>query len=406
MKRLLLLLLFPIFGAGCAGTKPMPTVDYVDIDRFMGDWYVIANIPTFLEEGAHNAVESYRLAEDGTIDTTFTFNKGAPNGPLKVYTPRGFLIDKSSNAVWGMQFIWPFKAEYRTNTYRRTQLEDWREQYLATKIEPIVLPKARDLLERHRARGDELIIITATNRFITEPIARRLGVVHLIATEAEMVAGEYTGNVAGTPCFQAGKVTRLLAWLQQHRQSLEHSWFYSDSHNDLPLLERVDHPVAVDPDDRLRAHAAQQDWPVISLRGDQPAPVQYHRRLLCGLQRDAVVARLAADGTDLGHGQHAQVAVGLDAAQVDLHAAGRVAELGEVLVELADPTAQGGILLDEYDLLATLGGLDGGLHVARVDGAGFRLAAGFAVLAGPEVALGEEVDQVAELQVEGYFDGA
>ena len=151
-------------------------------------------------------------------------------------------------------------------TYRRTQLEDWREQYLATKIEPIVLPKARDLLERHRARGDELIIITATNRLITEPIARRLGVVHLIATEAEMVAGEYTGNVAGTPCFQAGKVTRLLAWLQQHQQSLEHSWFYSDSHNDLPLLERVDHPVAVDPDDRLRAHAAQQDWPVISLR--------------------------------------------------------------------------------------------------------------------------------------------
>ena len=151
-------------------------------------------------------------------------------------------------------------------TYRRTQLEDWREQYLASKIEPIVLPKARDLLERHRARGDELVIITATNRFITEPIARRLGVVHLIATEAEMIAGEYTGNVAGTPCFQAGKVTRLHAWLQQHQQSLEHSWFYSDSHNDLPLLERVDHPVAVDPDDRLRAHAAQQDWPVISLR--------------------------------------------------------------------------------------------------------------------------------------------
>ncbi len=151
-------------------------------------------------------------------------------------------------------------------TYRRTQLEDWREQYLTSKIEPIVLPKARDLLERHRSRGDELVIITATNRFITEPIAQRLGVVHLIATEAEMIAGEYTGNVAGTPCFQAGKVTRLHTWRQQHQQSLEHSWFYSDSHNDLPLLEQVDHPVAVDPDDRLRAHAAQHDWPVISLR--------------------------------------------------------------------------------------------------------------------------------------------
>ena len=162
-------------------------------------------------------------------------------------------------------------------TYRRTQLEDWREQYLASKIEPIVLPKARALLERHRARGDELIIITATNRFITEPIARRLGVVHLIATEAEMIAGEYTGNVAGTPCFQAGKVTRLLAWLQQHRQSLEHSWFYSDSHNDLPLLELVDRPVAVDPDPILTAEARRRGWPIISLRGKQ-APAE-HRHL-------------------------------------------------------------------------------------------------------------------------------
>lgn len=151
-------------------------------------------------------------------------------------------------------------------THRRAQLENWREQYLASKIEPILLAKARDLLLLHRSRGDELIIITATNNFITEPIARRFGVNHLIATEAEMIDGEYTGKVAGTPCFQAGKVTRLHAWLQQHRQSLRQSWFYSDSHNDLPLLEQVDHPVAVDPDDRLRAHAVMQDWPIISLR--------------------------------------------------------------------------------------------------------------------------------------------
>jgi len=151
-------------------------------------------------------------------------------------------------------------------THRAAQLEHWREQYLASKIEPIMLPKARDLLQRHRSRGDELIIITATNRFITEPIARRFGVIHLIATEPEMVAGEYTGNVAGTPCFQDGKVSRLHSWLRQHQQSLAHSWFYSDSHNDLPLLEQVEHPVAVDPDDRLRAHAAQRGWPVISLR--------------------------------------------------------------------------------------------------------------------------------------------
>ena len=98
---------------GCQTLAPIHTVPYVDLNRFMGDWYVIANIPTFIEKDAHNAVESYRLAEDGTIATTFTFNKGGFDGPLKTYNPRGFIRDKESNAVWGMQFIWPFKAEYR-----------------------------------------------------------------------------------------------------------------------------------------------------------------------------------------------------------------------------------------------------------------------------------------------------
>ena len=92
--------------------EPIKTVEYVDIDRFMGDWYVIANIPTSLEKGAHNAVESYRLDDDGTIATTFTYRKGSYDGPEKRYTPRGFIQDTTSNAVWGMRFIWPFKAEY------------------------------------------------------------------------------------------------------------------------------------------------------------------------------------------------------------------------------------------------------------------------------------------------------
>lgn len=100
--------------AGCQSARPpMETVDYVDLERFMGDWYVIANIPTFLEEGAHNAVESYRLDEDGTIATTFTFRKGSFDGKLKTYRPRGFIVDSESNAVWGMQFLWPFKGDYR-----------------------------------------------------------------------------------------------------------------------------------------------------------------------------------------------------------------------------------------------------------------------------------------------------
>ena len=151
-------------------------------------------------------------------------------------------------------------------THARAQLEHWRENFLTEKIDPILLPKARDLLDRHRARGDERLIITATNRFITEPIAQRYGVSHLLATEPEIVDGEYTGGVTGTPCFRAGKVERLHAWLQQNQLDLVGSWFYSDSHNDLPLLEQVDHPVAVDPDDKLKSHARQRGWPVISLR--------------------------------------------------------------------------------------------------------------------------------------------
>lgn len=102
-----------LLGA-CAAKQPeMQTVDYVDIERFMGDWYVIANIPTFLEKGAHNAIESYELDADGTIATTFTYRKGGFDGKQKAYNPRGFIRDTDSNALWGMRFIWPFKGDYR-----------------------------------------------------------------------------------------------------------------------------------------------------------------------------------------------------------------------------------------------------------------------------------------------------
>jgi apolipoprotein D and lipocalin family protein len=100
--------------AACAGRGPeMETVDYVDLDRFMGDWYVIANIPTFLEKGAHNAVETYAMNDDGTIATTFTFRDDGFDGKKKEYNPKGFVRDTESNAVWGMRFIWPIKADYR-----------------------------------------------------------------------------------------------------------------------------------------------------------------------------------------------------------------------------------------------------------------------------------------------------
>ena len=146
------------------------------------------------------------------------------------------------------------------------QLQDWRAQYIEEKIRPILLPRATELIERHRRQGDTLVIITATNRFITEPIAALYGIEHLLATEPELRDGRYTGGVSGTPCFQDGKVTVLEAWLDTHGETLDDSWFYSDSHNDLPLLGQVRQPTAVDPDEILQAHADRHGWPVISLR--------------------------------------------------------------------------------------------------------------------------------------------
>ncbi|UVJ43829.1 HAD-IB family hydrolase [Pseudomonas sp. LS1212] len=146
------------------------------------------------------------------------------------------------------------------------QLAQWHRDFMRDCIEPIVLPKGLELLAKHRAAGDKLVIITATNRFVTGPIAERLGVQTLLATECEMQDGRYTGRSTDIPCFREGKVTRLNRWLEENGFSLEDSYFYSDSMNDLPLLEQVTHPVAVDPDENLRAEAARRGWPVITLR--------------------------------------------------------------------------------------------------------------------------------------------
>jgi len=150
---------------------------------------------------------------------------------------------------------------------RPDELERWWREFLNEKIEPIILPAGRALIERHRGAGDILLIVTATNELVTSPIAERLGITNLIATIPEKKNGRYTGEVAGTPSFREGKVQRLLDWLQGTGTELAGSAFYSDSHNDIPLLERVDNPVAVDPDDHLRRHARDRGWPVISLRG-------------------------------------------------------------------------------------------------------------------------------------------
>lgn len=145
-------------------------------------------------------------------------------------------------------------------------LAAWHRAFMIEEVSRMILPKGRDLLARHRDAGDRLLIITATNRFITGPIAAELGVADLLATEPEMVDGRYTGRVAGTPCYQHGKIERLQAWLAETGESAADCWFYSDSRNDIPLLEFAARPVAVDPDAVLRAHAEARGWPVISLR--------------------------------------------------------------------------------------------------------------------------------------------
>ena len=146
------------------------------------------------------------------------------------------------------------------------QLDTWHRQFMKEVIDPIMLPKAIELIEQHRQAGDTLMIITATNRFITGPIADRLGIDILLATECERVDDRYTGRTTDIPCFREGKVTRLERWLIENDQTLDGACFYSDSYNDLPLLSMVDRPVAVDPDEKLRAHAQDNGWEVISLR--------------------------------------------------------------------------------------------------------------------------------------------
>ena len=150
----------------------------------------------------------------------------------------------------------------------REKLDEWHREFMRAKVRPMIRAKAMALVRRHLGQGDLCAIVTSTNAFVTAPIAREFGVDHLLATELEVRDGRFTGNPSGTPCFRQGKVTRLAEWLVGRAQTLASfsaSWFYSDSHNDLPLLERVTHPVAVNPDETLRREAASRGWQIISL---------------------------------------------------------------------------------------------------------------------------------------------
>ncbi len=146
------------------------------------------------------------------------------------------------------------------------QLYKWRTQFIEEIIKPIQLKPAITLVNKHRFKGDTVMVITATNRFVTEPIVKLFGIDNLLATTPEFSEGRYTGKFNGIPCFQEGKVALLKEWLENSTETLENSWFYSDSHNDLSLLKLVDNPVAVDPDEKLGDYAKQAGWSIISLR--------------------------------------------------------------------------------------------------------------------------------------------
>lgn len=153
--------------------------------------------------------------------------------------------------------------------HSRAELDAWHREFLQDSIRPMITAQARALVNQHLERGAIVAVVTATNSFVTGPIVREFGIPHLIATIPAQQDGAFTGKPRGTPAFKGGKIERVEAWLESlglYFGSFEQSWFYSDSHNDLPLMQKVDKPVAVDPDDTLRAHAVQRGWPVISLR--------------------------------------------------------------------------------------------------------------------------------------------
>ena len=153
--------------------------------------------------------------------------------------------------------------------HSRAQLDAWHREFMDTRVRPMITPKAQALVKQHLDSGAVVAIVTATNSFVTGPIARAFGIPHLVATVPAQEGGAFTGKPRGTPAFKAGKIERVEAWLESLGlcwESFAKSSFYSDSHNDLPLMKKVNNPVAVDPDDTLRAHATAQGWPVISLR--------------------------------------------------------------------------------------------------------------------------------------------
>ena len=186
------------------------------------------------------------------------------------------LVDKATYETANLQFYEQYKQgvldiyEWSAFTFKPLSehsmdvLAHLHTEYMHEVIYPLIGEKAKAAVEYHRQLGHTLMVITATNSFVTRPIVNTFGIKHLIATESKIINNRYSTEVDGIPCFKQGKVTRLATWLKRHNKSLEGSYFYSDSHNDLPLLETVDHPIAVDPDEKLAAIAQQNGWEITS----------------------------------------------------------------------------------------------------------------------------------------------
>ena len=188
------------------------------------------------------------------------------------------LVDKSAYDEANQRFY----AEYKQGTldifeflafslkpltqFSMQELSVLHNEFMEKHIKSVMTPKGIKQINHHRDKGDFIIIITATNSFVTGPIAKAFNADLLIATEPEIIDGRYTGQVAGTPCFQDGKIIRLNQWLESTSHNLDGSTFYSDSHNDISLLEQVAIPVAVDPDDELKAMALKRGWEIYSFR--------------------------------------------------------------------------------------------------------------------------------------------
>ena len=208
------------------------------------------------------------LAGDSDFEwAQFLIAKGALDGELHAAMNHGFYEDYKAGTLDIHAFL-DFQLAPLAR-HARGELDAWHAEFMATRIRPIAGDKARALVRRHLDSGALCAIVTATNSFVTGPIVREFGIPHLIATVPAQEDGRFTGQPRGTPSFREGKIVRVEAWLESMGlwwSSFERSWFYSDSHNDLPLMGKVSDPVAVDADDTLRAHAAAAGWPQLSLR--------------------------------------------------------------------------------------------------------------------------------------------